>query len=70
MENLLLARKRKKLTQKELGSRVGINNLKISRYERGETVPKADTLKKIAMVLGVSMEYLLGGEEDKNTSVG
>jgi transcriptional regulator with XRE-family HTH domain len=68
MVNLLVARKRKNLTQKELGDKVGVNNLKISRYERGETIPKADVLKRIATTLGVSMEYLLGGEEDKNIS--
>jgi transcriptional regulator with XRE-family HTH domain len=59
MINLMLARKNSKLTQKQLAKKVGISNLKISRYERGETVPKADILKRIAMELNVTMEYLL-----------
>ena len=62
MENLLIARRRKNLTQKELAERIGISDLKISRYERGDTIPKADVLKKLANELDVTMDFLLEGE--------
>jgi len=59
MLNLMIARKTRKITQKELADKVGISNLCISRYENGITVPKADVLQRLADVLGVSMEFLM-----------
>lgn len=59
MGKLLIARRRKNLTQAELAKRIGISNLRVSRYERGETIPKADILIKIANELGVSIDWLM-----------
>lgn len=59
MENLWIARKRAKLTQKQLGKRVGASNIMISRFETGVTIPKADVLKRIATELGVTTDYLM-----------
>lgn len=59
MINLMIARKKRKLTQKELAEKVGTTNIKISRFENGQDMPKADLLKRLAEELGVSMDYLL-----------
>jgi transcriptional regulator with XRE-family HTH domain len=59
LENLWIARKRAKLTQKQLGKRVGASNIMISRFETGVTIPKADVLKRIATELGVTTDYLM-----------
>lgn len=59
MLNLMLMRKKRKLTQKQLAEKIGISNQHISRYENGTLVPKADVLQKIADEFGVSMEYLM-----------
>ena len=39
-ENLKNLRKEKNLTQEELAEKTGINRKTISRYERGETLPR------------------------------
>lgn len=54
-------RKQHGLSQTELGERVGIHYTHIGRYERGRSRPAADTLKRLADVLGVSGDYLLEG---------
>ena len=53
-------RKQRGLTQQQLADMVGVLNVSISNYERGAQMPDILTLKKIANVLGVSTDVLLG----------
>jgi transcriptional regulator with XRE-family HTH domain len=54
-------RQRAGLTQAELAERLGLLSPEtISRYERGEREPRVSSLIRIAEVLGVSPEELLG----------
>lgn len=69
MINLMLARRSKKLTQKQLAKRVGISNIQICRFENGTTSPKADLLQKIAEELEVSMDYLMQRKQSWDSSV-
>jgi len=48
------------LTQAELGARLGINRATVSRYEKGEREPEQLTLKRIAQIFAVTLDYLLG----------
>ena len=66
------SRKKAKLSMAELGERVGIHHSTISRYEAGYVQSlDIDKLIKIAKVLNVSADYLMGwdvnevGEEEK-----
>lgn len=62
----------KKLTQKELAKRSGITEAAISRYIKGDRVPRGVNLAKIADALGTSTDYLLGHdtfEEDEKKLV-
>lgn len=52
-------RKLKKLSQKEMGERLSLSRSAYSHYENGY-VPDADTLKKVADILGCTMDYLMG----------
>lgn len=54
-------RKEKGLTQKELAGLVGCEVVLISRYERGEGLPKFDTLVTLADALHVSTDELALG---------
>lgn len=59
-----------KLTQKELAQRSGITEAAISRYIKGDRVPRGVNLAKIADALGTTTDYLLGqdtfeGDEKK-----
>ena len=53
----------KKISFAKLGKAVGVTKQTISEYCKGSTVPKADTLIKIAEYFGVSCEFLLTGFE-------
>ncbi len=44
------------LTQKELADRIGTTQSAIARLERGNALPKLDTLHKLAVALGVKFE--------------
>jgi len=47
-------------TQEELGRAVGLDRSRISRYEGGRLSASALTVKRLAEVLGVSTDELLG----------
>lgn len=57
-------RKQKNLSQKELGYLLGVSNKSVSKWENGVTVPKTETLVKLAGILGVSPQELLQGKTD------
>ena len=59
-QRIKIARKNQGLTQKELAERAGTATGTIQQYELGKRQPRMDLLQKIASVLGVSMDYLLG----------
>jgi transcriptional regulator with XRE-family HTH domain len=52
-------RKELGLTQEELGSKIGQKRSNISKYENGFLEPGIDTLKKLAKLFNVSIDYLL-----------
>ena len=60
-------RKGKKLTQYSLAENLGFSRGQISNYEQGSREPDQDTLLKIADFFDVSVDYLLGRTEIKNT---
>lgn len=56
--NILLIRRSKKMTQKQLADGANTHTLQISRYERGGQKPGAEMLMKIAAALGVEIGEL------------
>lgn len=60
-QRLRQLRKEKGLTQTELGKLAGVHNVNLSRYERGQSEPSADGLKRLAEALGVSVGHLVEG---------
>lgn len=49
---LLAARRRAHMTQRELASRSGVQQADISKIERGEVVPKVSTMDRLLTPLG------------------
>jgi len=49
----------KKISQRELGDKVGISNRMISYYETNEMGPPLSVLKSMAEALGVTISYLV-----------
>lgn len=57
-------RKTVKLTQVDLANKLGVSQVTIANYERGERFPKADILVAIAKIFKISLdELLVGGSE-------
>lgn len=64
-ERLKELRKQAHLTQVELASKLGIVQSSYADWERGKKKPTQDNLVKIAQILNVSVDYLLGNSEEK-----
>ena len=57
----------KDITPKQIAEMTGIARDAIYRYRNGgnpPTVPRADTLLRLARVLGVTMDELYGGDKE------
>lgn len=59
-EHITQLRKRKKLSQNDLGKKIGTSGDIIGRYERNEVKPSIEVAAKIADVLEVSLDFLIG----------
>jgi transcriptional regulator with XRE-family HTH domain len=59
-DNMMLLRKKKELSQAELGKMIGTSGDVIGRYERGDISPSIEAVAKIADALEVSVDYLIG----------
>lgn len=66
-ENLKIARERKGLSQKDLAENIGVAKSTYSLYESGNREPNVQTIKKIADVLEVSADELLGLDDEPTT---
>jgi transcriptional regulator with XRE-family HTH domain len=53
-------RKSRKMTQKELGELIKVEESTISRYERGLLTPSLEALRAIVISLNTSADFLLG----------
>jgi transcriptional regulator with XRE-family HTH domain len=59
-EHIMLLRKQKKLSQAALAKAIGTSGDIIGRYERGIMTPSIDVVIKLADVLEVSIDFLVG----------
>lgn len=59
-ERIRVFRRRRKLTQTELGKQIGYSMNGIAKIEQGNSDPKFSSLLKIAGALGVDVENLVG----------
>ena len=53
----------KGVRQVEIAKKAGISKGRISKWMSGQNIPNGENLKKLASVLGVSSDFLLGKEE-------
>ena len=68
-EKLRHLRKEKNLTQKQLAALIGVKNSVISFYEVGDRFPSPEVIRKLAIALHVSADYLLGIEKNESIDV-
>lgn len=60
-DNLIRLRKHKGYTQEELAARLNVVRQTISKWEKGQSVPDAEMLMKLAEIFEVPVSQLLGG---------
>ena len=58
-ERLIALRKERGLTQQQMAEAIGIHVNSLKKYESGQAQPSLDVLKKIALALHVSSDFLL-----------
>jgi len=63
-ERLLLARRRRDLSQEQLADKAGLFKTDVSKYERGQSMPTVARLMRLADVLDVTLDWLCGRKED------
>lgn len=68
---LRIARRKAGFTTKELAGRIepSLSAQAIGRYERGEMLPRSGVLVQLSRILGVSMEFLFGGQVEAITGI-
>lgn len=63
---LLTLRKERKLSQQAMAEAIGIHANSWKMYETGQTQPSLEALKKIAVALNVSTDFLLFEEHERS----
>lgn len=67
-QTLKALRKKKRISQKQLGEMVYLSDSTISKYESNAISPTLDAVQSFANVFNVSMDYLLGMEKSISIS--
>lgn len=57
----------KGLKNADIARETGISNMTLSDWKKGKSTPKQDKLMKIADYFGVTVEYLMTGENSKHS---
>jgi DNA-binding XRE family transcriptional regulator len=66
-ERIRLMRRKHGLTQQELATRAQMSKTALNQIEMGKADPRVSRLRAIADILGVSMDYLAGRQEEDGT---
>ena len=61
-------RKEKRLTQSELGAKLGVSGKAVSKWERGLCVPDISSLNELSEILGITTTELLLGDKKCNSN--
>ena len=67
--NLIFLRKKIGLTQLELAEKLNYSDKAISKWERGESLPDVETLKNIANLFLVDLDYLTSEHKEEKKKI-
>ncbi len=63
-KNIISLRQMSGMTQSELAEKINYSDKAVSKWERGESLPDIAVLKNIAVLFGVSLDWLTEEEHD------
>ena len=63
------ARRNAAISQKDLAAKIGVSRSTVAMWENEMSQPDHDSLRKISSALNVSIDYLLGNENNKSEDV-
>ncbi|MBO0428371.1 helix-turn-helix transcriptional regulator [Vagococcus fluvialis] len=61
---LIKKRQEKNMSQEELSNKLFVSRQTISKWEKGDSVPDIDKVKKIADIFEIDLNYLISGEKE------
>ena len=64
-QRVVALRKQRGFTQQTLSDAIAIHVQQVKRYEAGSSLPTADALKRLAVVLHVTSDFLLFGPDGR-----
>ena len=67
--NIRILRKKRGLNQFELSEEIGVSVDSVRRWESNKQFPRADELRNLASVLGVTVDELLNGSESNKIKI-
>ena len=62
-------REQRKMTQAELGEKIGVSSKTVSKWETGQGLPDITLLQPLAQALGISVIELMNGEHIANRNI-
>ena len=62
-------REQRKMTQAELGEKIGVSSKTVSKWETGKGLPDITLLQPLAQALGISVIELMNGEHIANRNI-
>lgn len=64
-ENIKIIRKNKGYSQEELANKLHVTRQTVSKWETGQSVPDANLLKQLSLILEVSVAEIMGGNAER-----
>lgn len=62
-------REKKKMTQEQVGKYLRVTGANVSSYEKNVVSPPIDVLRKLALLYGVTSDYILGLDDRKSVVI-
>ena len=68
-KNIIDLRRAADITQAQLAEKLNYSDKAVSKWERGEAIPGITTLKEIADLFGVTVDYLISAEHETENQI-
>lgn len=63
LTNLKILRNKNNMSQKVLGTKIGISQQSINKYENHDIEPDIETLKRMSVIFDTSIDYIVGNSD-------